>query len=54
MYKKKYAVFGHFRHSLEPYSEYIYDYNIVYAREQFKEKYPKIVIDSVRVTKGLI
>jgi len=54
MYKKKYAVYGHYKQTKKPYSEFVYDYCIVYAREQFKAKYPDIVIDSIRLSNGLI
>lgn len=56
-YKNRYAVYAHLRnepkldnrsHTL---SEYIYDTCIVFAREQFKSKYPQYVIDTIRLAK---
>jgi len=48
-YKRRYEVYGHYRNNKsKSYSEYIFDTCLVYAREQFKTKYPNIVIDIIR------
>jgi len=47
-YKRRYEVYGHYRDTKKIYSEYIFDSCIVYAREQFRAKYPNIVIDTIR------
>ncbi len=48
-YKKRYAVFGHYKDTKKLYEEYVYDTCIVFAREQFKIKYPNIVIDIIKL-----
>jgi hypothetical protein len=52
-YKNRYAVYAHKKgdkkvNGLYPLtSEYVYDYCLVYAREQYKRKYPDYVIDNI-------
>ncbi|MFA5153236.1 MAG: hypothetical protein WC554_11795 [Clostridia bacterium] len=47
-YKKRYAVYAHTRGNLDSmYSEYVYDTCLVFAREQFRAKYPDKIIDNI-------
>jgi len=49
-YKNRYEVYGHYRNNKKKlYSEYVFDYCLVYAREQFRANYPHIVIDIIRL-----
>ena len=55
-YKKVYEVFAHKKREQKVnglyklFSEYIEDFHIVYAREQFKRKYPDYVIDLIQLS----
>jgi hypothetical protein len=49
-YKKRYAVYAHKRGKTVYdgiYSEYVYDICIRFAREQFKNNHPDMVIDNI-------
>ncbi len=57
-YKNRYEVYAHLRkerniatRKTATYSIYIYDTCIVFAREQFRAKYPEYVIDTIRLAK---
>ena len=56
-YKNRYEVYAHLRTEpkledrTELYSEYVYDTCLVFAREQFRSKYPQYVIDTIRLSR---
>ena len=56
-YKNRYEVYAHLRSESRVgiddrspiYSEYVFDSCLVFAREQFNQKYPQYVIDTIRL-----
>ena len=55
-YKNRYEVYAHLRTEpklesrTEIYSEYVYDTCLVFAREQFRNKHPQYIIDTIRLS----